>query len=258
VKRLVFLVITAVALCVALAAPSVLAQPNVVGRDSLAQQKNLPKVVDRDSLAFGRGYAELSAAFWQWSLSIPVANHPLFDNGDCSVGQSGDVWFLGPKFCIGGSSSCNQGSITHSCSIPRGKAIFFPIIGAEDSAPEEPAFGCGSSLAPLIVGTTDELAQCAQFYSSYGVISVSAEIDGIAVPNLMERFHVTSPVFGYTMPDDNVLSVIGEGPYPAGTYFPAVADGVYVLLPPLSPGHHVIKLSANPFYSATYTLKVAK
>jgi hypothetical protein len=246
-KRVALIVTVAVTLGVALVAPCV-----------LAQQKNLSNVVDRDSLAFGRSYGELSAAFWQWSLSIPVANHPLFDNGDCSVGQSGDVWFIGPRFCISGSSDCNQGSITRSCSIPRGKAIFFPKVSAEDSAPEEPAFGCGTSLAPLIAGTTDELAQCAQFYYFYGVTSVSAEIDGVVVPNLMKDFHVQSPVYGYTMPNDNLLNAIGEGPYPAGNYFPAVANGVYVLLSPLSPGRHVIKFSANPLYNATYTLNVAK
>src|SRR5437660_1603265 len=39
-------------------------------------------------------YGELSAQWWKWAHSIPVSQHPLLDNGLCSVGQSGNVWNL--------------------------------------------------------------------------------------------------------------------------------------------------------------------
>src|SRR5208337_1677970 len=80
---------------------AVLAVPSVMARDA-----DDPKVMDRDSVAYGRTYSEWSAAWQQWALSIPVANHPLFDNGDCSVGQSGPVWFLGGKFCALNNPNC--------------------------------------------------------------------------------------------------------------------------------------------------------
>jgi hypothetical protein len=163
---------------------------------------------------------------------------------------------LGPKFCIAGSPSCSTGSFTRSCSVPAGKAIFFPVASAEDSAPEEPAFGCGSSLPPLIAGTIAELRQCAASFVFQGVTGLSAEIDGEAIPNLKERFDVQSPAFGYTLPADNVLKAIGETGIPAGTYFPAAADGVYVMLSPLPPGRHVLEFSAVPLYHATYDLVV--
>jgi hypothetical protein len=213
-------------------------------------------VITPDYVAFGKTYSEWSAAFWQWSLSIPVANHPLFDNADCSTGQSGPVWFLGPKFCIAGSSSCNYGTFTRSCSVPAGKAIFFPIASDEDSAPEEPGFGCGSSLPPLIAGTIAELRQCAASVVFQGITGLSAEIDGAQIPHLMEKFHEQSIVFGYTLPADNLLTAIGEGPFSAGTYFPAAEDGVWVMLAPMRPGRHVIQFSATPLYHATYDLVV--
>jgi hypothetical protein len=44
----------------------------------------------------------------------------------------------------------------------------------------------------------------------------------------------TAPAFSLTFPDDNFFGL------PAGTYAPAVTDGVYLLLAPLTPGAHTI------------------
>lgn len=49
----------------------------------------------------------------------------------------------------------------------------------------------------------------------------------------LNNFRVQSVEFGVTWPDDNVLTAIGEGPFPPGSYSPVVDDGFYVLLPPL-------------------------
>lgn len=214
-----------------------------------AQERRGPKVIDRDSVAFGRTYGEWAAAHWQWKFSIPVASHPLFDNADCSTGQSGPVWFLGPKFR-------HHGAFTRSCSVPAGKALFVGIWGDEDSAPEEAnGYGCGN-LLPLLQGTIAEMYQCAQSYEFSGVTGLSFEIDGEAVRDLKERFDVQTPVFGYTLPADNLLEAVGETGIPEGTYFPAVNEGVYVMLSPLPPGSHVLEFSAAPLYHATYDLVV--
>src|SRR5208283_3356948 len=87
-----------------------------------AQEHSGPVVITPDYVAFGGTYGEWSAAWWQWAFSVPVASHPLFDNTDCSTGQSGSVWFLGAKSCIAGSPNCSVGSVTRSCSVPAGKA----------------------------------------------------------------------------------------------------------------------------------------
>src|SRR5437867_3706794 len=44
-----------------------------------------PGVYPPTSPVFGRTYAEWSAAWWQWALSLPVDQHPLFDTADCSA-----------------------------------------------------------------------------------------------------------------------------------------------------------------------------
>src|SRR3954468_7173100 len=44
----------------------------------------------------GNTYGGWSAAWWQYVSSIPASDNPLLDQtgADCSVGQSGSVWFL--------------------------------------------------------------------------------------------------------------------------------------------------------------------
>jgi hypothetical protein len=224
-----------------------------------ANSPGAPNVIDRDSVAYGRTYGEWSAAWWQWAFSIPVASHPLFDNGDCSVGQSGAVWFLGGKFCQVGQIC--SGSATRSCSVPAGKALYFPILNVEDSAPEEPRFGCGDSLPPLVAGTIAEMRLCDELVMD-GTHDMSAEIDGVAVPDVQNRFRVQSSAFGITLPKDNLLNAIGEGPFPKGTSFPTVDDGVYLMLSPLPPGTHVLQFqgtfSSGFTESITYNLSVGK
>jgi hypothetical protein len=72
-------------------------------------------------------------------------------------------------------------------------------------------------------------------------------IDGVAVPGLENPtntiYNVVSVPFSYTTAEkDNIVAVSeGEPCLPGGlTVYPAVADGVYLMLSPLSPGKHKI------------------
>ncbi len=223
---------------------------------SVMAQSDGPKVIKPNSVAYGRTYSEWSAAWWQWAFSIPVASHPLFDNGDCSVGQSGPVWFLGGKFCQTGQTC--PGSAIRSCSVPAGKALFFPLSNVEDSAPEEPNWGCGNSLPPLVGGTIAEMRSCAAFYVDQ-VVGLEADLDGKNIGNLKD-LRVTSVQFDVTWPADNVLNAIGEGPFSAGTYSPVVDDGYYIMLAPLSAGSHTLHFHAgsSTTQDITYNLTVTK
>jgi len=246
-KRACLIVIAAVALGVGLAA---LSMPTVLAND---KDGDGLKPFDPNSVAYGRTYGDWSAAWWQWAFSIPVASHPLFDNGDCSVGQSGPVWFLGGKFCQTGQT-CN-GTATRSCSVPAGKALYFPLSNVEDSAPEEPNWGCGNSLPPLVMGTIAEMRQCVAIYVT--TTNLEADMDGKRIPNL-NNFRVQSVEFDVTWPDDSLLNAIGEGPFPSGTYSPVVDDGIYILLPPLSAGSHTLHFQAGSSQNITYHLTVSK
>ena len=72
------------------------------------------KVIAPDFVIAGRTYGEWTAAWWQWAPSIPVSSHPLFDKGSCTTGQTGEVFFLGGKFCSTGDSSCNASTANRS------------------------------------------------------------------------------------------------------------------------------------------------
>jgi hypothetical protein len=78
---------------------------------------------------------------------------------------------------------------------------------------------------------------------------MTATIDGVSVSGLANGksiYRAPSPWFSYTLPADNIGQFFGCD-FPAGTTPPTVdghagatADGVYLMLAPLSPGTHVI------------------
>jgi hypothetical protein len=204
------------------------------------------QVMDRDSVAYGRTYSEWSAAWWQWALSIPTKSHPLFDNGDISVGQSGPVWFLGGKFCATGGT-CSYTGVVRYENVPANTALYVAILNAEDSVLEDPAHPEITDLRSVVGPFID-------------AATVSMQVDGQAIQDLKERFRVQSPAFVFTIPDDNLFTAIGEGTFKAGSYFPAIDDAVYVMLAPLPPGHHKIYLSGSSegfSLDVTYYLNVS-
>jgi len=173
-------------------------------------------------------FGELNASWWQWFFSVPASKNPgLAKNGsvDCNVGQSGNVWFLAGKFLSGGT-------FTRSCTIPVGKALFIPLINSwQDNVCVKPPHGVGQ-LRALAAD------------SVYPPVELHANIDGS--PLLSQR--AISPVFSYTLPPppDNVIyaefgvSIPGDCGTTSSTVDGAVADGFYIMLPPLTAGSHRI------------------
>lgn len=205
-----------------------------------------------DAAPYNHTYSEWSAKWWQWALSIPLynpePNHPLFDGTDCSVAQSGNVWFLGGRFCETGKDCPLPGTIVRSCTIPKGTALFIPIVNAEDSLLEETELGGSNltidSMRTFLAGILDTVTE------------LQLVVDGIPIQNIKEDFRVQSPVYDFTLPPpyyngdptkpNNVFTAIEPGNYPAGTYYSqAVGDGYYVMLKPLSPGPHTILFSGT-------------
>jgi hypothetical protein len=75
------------------------------------------------------------------------------------------------------------------------------------------------------------------------VIELHASIDGQPVQDLFSHREV-SPTFSFTLPaTDNVLQ--GAGLNVSGVVSPAVADGYYLMLKPLSPGRHVLNFGGT-------------
>src|SRR5262245_2009122 len=62
-----------------------------------------------DCTTLQKSFQKLSAAWWQWALSVPPGASPMFDTtGDkCMVGQHGSVWFLAGSYV---------GTVTRTCT----------------------------------------------------------------------------------------------------------------------------------------------
>jgi hypothetical protein len=193
----------AMVLCVA-------ASLGVAGAASAANTN--PGVLPVQSTAFGTTYGQWSARWWQWALSAPARDNPVLDTtgANCAVGQSGPVWFLAGDF---------GGRVSRTCTVPAGRALFFPIIN-HICAPD-----------PGETATFQDELACVRAGTALDTGAV--EIDGRAVQNLRD-YLVESPEFALTLSAGNVLGA------PAGVYAPAAAAGIHLLLAPLAAGEHLI------------------
>jgi hypothetical protein len=191
----------------------------------------------------------LTAEWWQWSLSIPTSVNPLLEGLDktntgpnCTVGQRDVVWFLAGTF--------SPGVANRMCSIPANAALLIPIA---NSVNINTPFICGQA-GPLSVETLRAMSKSV----IDGVNIISVKVDNKQVKGQVQR--VQSQVFEVALPQDNLFNAPCEklGKVPAGIYSPAVDDGYYLLLQPLTAGSHTIQfqVKGSIVQDVTYTLTV--
>ncbi|MFL6449806.1 MAG: hypothetical protein ACJ746_19305 [Bryobacteraceae bacterium] len=188
-----------------------------------------PGVHPPNSKPYGMTYGEWSARWWAWVLSIPASMNPNLDTtgADCSQGQSGHVWFLAGTF---------GGPANRTCTIPTGVSVLISILTTAFGA------GLGDCLSPGWgnSGPCDVTAlRAAAAAQENNPQQLSLTVNGVPLRDL-NAYRSPSPEFAYTLPPDNVLAFLFNFPVPKGTYFPAVADGYWVMFTPFSPGVHYI------------------
>lgn len=181
--------------------------------------------VEHGAAASGKT-GELAADWWQWALSKPIAENPMlggdpdYTEEQCDGQPVGDVpgkkWFLAGTF--------DGSKAERTCSMPVGTQLFFPVVNYIFVATEP--------------GETEELAreEVNKFINSVLADpkpSIVVTVDGKEVKS-KRIVRAESPAFNVTLPEDNVFGLT------AGEYGPAVADGLWVALPPLPPGEHTI------------------
>jgi hypothetical protein len=216
------------------------AQPAVAG--SVNPGIGVVPPADAQSLV-GKNYAELSVDWWKYVSARPAPVNPLADQTGamCNEGQSGTVFFL-----VGVLGS---GSAARECTVPAGKPLFIPLANAinvhepgvdEADTPQE----LWGVLAPL-----------------FGVAGLHATIDGLPVGNLVPA---STPyracagpaepcgtgAFSILIPGESVFDS-SEHNVAAGIFEPAVADGYYLLLRPLTPGGHVITFGGEGTFAGS-------
>jgi hypothetical protein len=207
--------------------------------------------------AFGNSYGDWSAMWWQWTLSIPAATNPNF-GGDCTQGQSGNVWFLAGSF--------DSIPAIRNCVIPAPKppkkpvnTVFFPMINAigfkafgyqtlNDLRQQAPPRGANLDNVTKLVCTIDG-TDCA---------TLCQTDDGSSCPTTdLFAFRATSPSFSVLAPAQGVLPPgMLTGP---GSGDPLVSDGYWMLVT-LPSGKHTIHFggtTADGFVEdVTYNLTV--
>ncbi len=210
--RRVFIVAAAIVLGIALGSPAAFSQ---------SQGNPNPRIFPPESYPYGMSYGAWSAEQWKTVLAGP------YDPTACTMGGTNQVLYLATEFGIGAGE---VGHRTFNCTVPRGKALFFPLLGAIMMCPWDCDPG-GST-------TIEELRQRAKEGVDLTTV-LEAEVDGVAVEGLRD-YRFTSPVFfGNASP---------EGPFGfyglAGPYGPAVVDGYWIMIAPLSTGVHVVRYHA--------------
>ena len=167
---------------------------------------------------------ELAAAQWQWALEKPIPKNPLLGSysggpkcdGTPVSGTAGATWFL--------TGTLDGSTVTRTCTVPAGKNLFFPVLDVViiKSEPHE--------------NEAQLRAQANQYMDNVlraPDLTTFATVDGQDV----QFSRIVSPLFTWTSPKNGLLS-------PPGKY-EGVADGIWVSLPPLSPGVHTIHFGGS-------------
>lgn len=171
------------------------------------------------SIPYGHTYEEW-AAFWEvWFLQLSAQPDGAGGDPDCSINQQGPVWFI-------------VGGVTANCTVPAGKALFFPIINAECSDLEPP---------PFYGATPDDRRKCAEHIMD-GSTHLAAQIDGRPIQGL-ERYNFTSPDIPFAVTDQNLFG-IPCSPNAMCNGF-STNNGYYVMIAPLSPGIHTLQFTGT-------------
>ena len=170
---------------------------------------------------YGTSYAAWSGDWWEFTLKIPnfdpsAAGHPP----NCRPSENKHVYFL-----VGIFSPTNR----IDCVLPAGTALFLPVLNVDCSSVEAPPFFGATAAAQRACAT-------ALFDRTE---DIAAAVNGREVPNPL-RFRVVSPQFSIApLPADNRLGVA------AGSTGTGVADGVYLMVKPLSVGDHTIHITGT-------------
>jgi len=181
-----------------------------------------PGVSPPQSRPYGFTYGAWNAKWWQWLLQTPFSKNPVFMDTavgkpsapaavDCSAGQSGHVWFLGGTYQPTNAPNVPaRADVYRTCKIPSGIALLFPLVNTEFDN-----LGCPN---------TDYSAKELRAAARLGIDdivpgSLSASIDGIAVSGLVDgrsKYRSPSPWFSYSLPADNIGTLICGHPFPIG------------------------------------------
>jgi len=193
------------------------------------------EVLSPSSLPYGKSYSEWSAKWWQWTLEQSTNDLQLVSGGDPCSELGSRVRFLSGVYIPGSGGISVQ---TNKVTIPENTPLFFPILSIWDD----------NSGCPFSTNTAAELT--ATVVGEWSVVTVTTctidgvEVGGLENPTNTEYLTQAYPFSYTTATQDNVLAgLFGVPCAPGGlTIYPAVANGVYLMVSPLWVGKHKIHI----------------
>jgi len=202
-----------------------LASKNLTNQEELDWRCNQnSKVYPPNAHPFGQSYEEWTENWWIWLMNFDCASSPLLD----PTGANADQNQSGPVYYLVGTTG---GSATRDVTIPRNKAVLFPIINTIYDYPcPDPNF------QPAPGQTLEEFLQegAAAFIDLADNLSVT--LDGQNI-NDEEDYRFPTDLFQFTGDPDltNCLD-----PCVTGSLQDAVSDGYWIMLKKLHSGSHTL------------------
>jgi hypothetical protein len=195
----------------------------VVAMSALLTARAGAGVVEPHGTVAGHTLEDYSAQRWQYATSIPTPDNPLFDDTGAKAhgGQSGPVFFLVGKFSTDFVPGGPPVSATRNITVTDDKFLFFPVLNTIDAG--DPVDTERQINADTVAAYTE----------------THASVDGVAIADLSDHREI-SPLFSIDLPAENVFGVAG-----GGHFDDAAADGIYLMLEPLSLGQHVINFGGS-------------
>jgi hypothetical protein len=172
----------------------------------------------------------------QWAYVGPNGENVIQDvTGEfCDLNQDDpQVWFLAGSF--------GKTGVVRNCTVPASKALFYPLIEGgwiDCPLPSKDSEVLEKDIRQFIAGMMDNASL------------LTSTLDGVPISSLAPQIltvRTQSPIFTIYLPDDNVVGdpscgFIPPTTYPGGESGRQIIDGYWVMLPPLSPGNHILKL----------------
>jgi len=178
---------------------------------------------------YGKTYGEWGAEWWKWALSYPFDGNPVQDEtGElCDLGQSGHVWFLAGSFGLTG--------VERNCTIPAGKAIFYPLVNSFWFDEEGDEIITDEEVHWILASGFDNACQMTSTLDTFTTPNFG-EVPAPISARLIPAVRAQSPKNKFNFPEENLLGI------PPGVNDRIISGGYWVMLPPLSPGEHMLTL----------------
>jgi hypothetical protein len=175
-----------------------------------------------NDLVSGISYGQWTVRWWKWALSMPATNNPLEDTtGENAFrSQPKDVWFLAGTF---GKEGSDLEIPLRTCTVPARLPILIPVLNCQADKIDR----------PYLLNDQEILNEAKRQADS--IVKKICEINGVMI--LPERVVSDPTIYDIMIHQDFTKEKIKN------EFAPASADGYWVFIKGLDPGHYSIRIA---------------